>query len=408
MKKKMYANLYWGITFILMGSCSGSNSQPEMALDDCEVVAERVLVGCDSVVVCHQAKPKQMLDFPLSELVEDFKLLKLDNSSKELMISATNNFAISENYISSCAPEGPARIFDKEGRFIRQIGNVGGGPEEYSPYASSVHIDEKHQKVYITGVNVPQRILLVYSLADGSLLKKIPLPTRTMLEAVYVDDDQTIHLAHDPIRDFTEYMAWSLNEDGELLSFIPAKTYWSEDYYQPEQGNWYLGMTYLYPCQGEMTLFHEKFFTVQDSLYHYRPGRERLVPCFTVRFPDSESIPWHDYEEYAHYYILTVYTGAAGSALPTERMIIDKKTLKGANIDLVVDEWGGLSLKGAGYHLSNGYFYYNISPDELQKRVRQTLQKPGLTEQHREKLVRILEEMTPDDNNYVMVGKLKG
>lgn len=407
MKKRKFMNLCSGMIFMAICSCSGSRSQSAITLKDCDVIAERVMVGQNDVVVCDWAKAVQTLEFPLSELLEDFKLIKLDNSSQECKVSVTNTFAVSANYISSCGPDGPARIFDKEGKFVRQIGNVGEGEEEYTPYASRVYIDERQQKVYITGIYTPKQILMEYSLTDGSFLKKIPLPTRTMLESIYVDDNQTIHFVHDPIRDFTEYLAWSQNENGEILSSIPAKTYWSEDYYQPEQGNWELSMTSLYPCGGAMTVFFDRYFTVPDSLYHYQPGQERLLPCFTVRFPNPESIPWHNYEEYTHYYMMTVYTGAAGSALPTKRMIVDKQTLKGANIDLVVDELGGLSLKGAIYHLCNGYFYYNLSPDNLKERIKKTLQKPELEEKQREKLNRILEGIAPNDNNYLMLGKLK-
>lgn len=245
MKKRMYVNLCSGMIFMAICSCSGSRSQSAMTLKDCDVIVERIMVGQNDVVVCDWAKAVQTLEFPLSELVEDFKLIKLDNSSQEYKVSVTNRFAVSASYIISCGPDGPARIFDKEGKFVRQIGNVGEGEEEYTPYASRVYIDERHQKVYITGIYTPKQILMEYSLTDGSFLKKIPLPTRTMLESIYVDDNQTIHFVHDPIRDFTEYLAWSQNENGEILSSVPAKTYWSEDYYQPEQGNWELSMTSL-------------------------------------------------------------------------------------------------------------------------------------------------------------------
>ena len=55
-------------------------------MDQCNVVASRVVTDGDTLVVCDVSKIQQEIKVPLSTLVKDWKLLKLENTSKEALV----------------------------------------------------------------------------------------------------------------------------------------------------------------------------------------------------------------------------------------------------------------------------------------------------------------------------------
>lgn len=65
-------------------------------------------------------------------------------------------------------------------------------------------------------------------------------------------------------------------------------------------------------------------------MYHYEPGKNSLIPCFTVDYGGIEKIPIHDYRETGNYFWFTtstmVPTGERTSTNKIEKSIlVDKK-----------------------------------------------------------------------------------
>ena len=94
-------------------------------------MAIRQLVGNDSVVVCNLDLIKDTLNIPLSQLIDDFKIIKLDSKDEALVKSYFTH--ITDNYIGVYSGRMiPYKLFDKEGNFLRTIGSIGQGPNEYT------------------------------------------------------------------------------------------------------------------------------------------------------------------------------------------------------------------------------------------------------------------------------------
>ena len=55
----------------------------------------------------------------------------------------------------------------------------------------------------------------------------------------------------------------------------------------------------------------------------------------------------------------------------------------------------------------SGDFALNLSPDRLQQLIEERLSKDGLDDNEQMKLRTLYDSIDPDDNNYVIVGKLK-
>ena len=101
------------------------------SLDQCNVVASKVITGGDTLVVCDVSKIQQEIKLPLSTLVKDWKLLKLENSLKEVMVQPAAIYP-SENYILIHPAEynRETMLFDKTGKYLFDIGRRGNGPGE--------------------------------------------------------------------------------------------------------------------------------------------------------------------------------------------------------------------------------------------------------------------------------------
>ena len=68
---------------LLVGCCACTESKPTIGLDNCDVVAVKKVVGKDTVIVCEQEWIKQHVTIPLSHLVKDWELVKLENDKEE-------------------------------------------------------------------------------------------------------------------------------------------------------------------------------------------------------------------------------------------------------------------------------------------------------------------------------------
>jgi hypothetical protein len=86
-------------------------------------------------------------DIPVSEIVDEIELIKLETTSQALL-SATNRAGLRiaggtrvipfEDYILISQQNTAPYLFDRNGKFIRQISEIGRGPGEISEYYSTV------------------------------------------------------------------------------------------------------------------------------------------------------------------------------------------------------------------------------------------------------------------------------
>lgn len=410
--KMKYGNFLLLAISLLVG-CSRTATNDSVAaslLSSCDVVAEHQVVNGDTVIECILSKVKQTITMPLSHFAKDFKLVKLDNTTKEMMISITNQVAISDNYIITYSYEGVSNVFDKKGKFLRNIGSVGNGPGEYHPYASYLQIDEPNNRVYLNGTWTPEDVICVYSLIDGQYVEKIPLCTKDLTCRFYVDKQKNIvKCTHIPMEGETDYIAWTQDLEGNLLHSVLAKPYQNENYYiEPWRPGY--GRPYFILRNSSYVVRFYQYFTVKDSIYHYEEERDRLVPYFTVKYENNDKIPWNWMDELNDYYLLTIFGATSRQdvkSAPSRRILIDKNTLRGAEINLIIDEFGNYPVTDMEVQFTNDYFYYNIPPDELEERIESLLQSSTITEEQRRMLTSTLENITSNDNNYIMLARLK-
>ncbi len=150
---------------LLLGCCACTESKPTIGLDNCDVVAVKKVAGKDTVIVCEQEWIKQHVTIPLSHLVGDWKLLRLENDKEE---AKTVPFQLypSENHLFVIdSQRNGVLVYDKQGNYLRKIGQAGEGMYDFHVNAYQVQPDEQNDCIYVRDLN-PERILQ-FRISDG-------------------------------------------------------------------------------------------------------------------------------------------------------------------------------------------------------------------------------------------------
>ena len=109
----------------------------------------------------------------LSDIVENMEYIPLETNTENL-ISDVDDIKFTEEYIfvKNLNPSS-LYIFKRSGKFVRQIGHKGHGPNEYN-ILSGFCIQGQNNNIYLYTTS-PSK-LLIYNF-DGSILKKFDCPS---------------------------------------------------------------------------------------------------------------------------------------------------------------------------------------------------------------------------------------
>lgn len=95
----MKVTVYFIIFIAIVCGCSSSHKPSENnSISGWNVIAKKVMHP-DPLIECDLNLVNQKTVFPLSNLVTEFKLIKLDNATKERMISVNDKICLSTNHI---------------------------------------------------------------------------------------------------------------------------------------------------------------------------------------------------------------------------------------------------------------------------------------------------------------------
>ncbi|MDL2208555.1 6-bladed beta-propeller [Parabacteroides sp. OttesenSCG-928-O15] len=395
---------------LLLGIFSSCNQAKRgIYLNESPVVAEKVMVGGEEVIVLNPALLKDTVIFPLSHFVEDIEILKLDDREEALIYPSP--VEISDNYIlvkSGMSQQGdyysrvriPCKLFDKKGNFISDIGAIGQGAGEYQ-LIYAMQLDEKNQRVYLMPWQTNS--ILVYDL-QGNVLDPIPLPYRSNKGVFKVEGDRvTVAVLPFPA---VPLVAWVQNLQGEVLHEIPRG---------------HLEMDFDFSNEIEssqntaaMDLSFWFWPTRQDSLYHIDAEKGRLIPRFTCTFEKDKLEP-HSYGEWTNHFVgntstIVHVTGPDGHKTEGKTpayYIVDKETLRGSYFRIENDILGGEAIEWPLGVFNKGYYALNMDPGNLEEWIETLLKGDKLSEKMRARLTQIQETIDPEDNNYILYAKVK-
>ena len=396
---------FFNVAMVLFTSCAERGVVIRERIDELPVVAERVLIDGDTVIVCHPEMLTDSIALPLSHFVEDLEIVPLETSD-EAYVRSTGVYVTDNYFLLHNSRNMPFKLFTRDGKFVCNIGSSGNGRGNYGQ-VYDFQMDEKHNRIYIMPWSA--RELLVYDM-QGQFQGYIPLnqPGEQMItygKPVFrVDGErEEITVASIPWKR-NQHIVWVQDFKGNVLRELTSNPFQVSDTYSVE--------TYSRQNTGAFDFSVLEFYPQKnDTLYHYVKESNILQPIFTMSFPEDRILP-HAYLEHPTCFLVTTMDGMQESGLEStityghNEYITDKRTLRGGKYSVYNDFLGGTStfwLK----HSSGGYYVRNLSPLTLKAELQEALGKDNLTPSLRKKLSALAESIDVDrDNNYLMVGRL--
>lgn len=382
---------------LLAGCCACTESKPTIGLDNCDVVAVKKMVGKDTVIVCEQEWIKQHVTIPLSHLVADWKLLRLENDKEEAKTVPFQLYSSENHLFVIDSQRKGVLVYDKQGNYLRTIGQAGEGMYDFHVNAYQVQPDEQNDCIYVRDLN-PERILQ-FRISDGKVLKSIPLSVNRCSEILMLDS--VMLLARGPHFTIDEIgkkpLLWLQDLKGNMLQEV-SSVGWR---------NRLASQYYLWNRSGNVTFCTSN----ADTLYHYNVKENRLMPRFTIHC-SQERGPHVSMEDVSDYYLFMLAESVPNDFgywyLPQKRIIVDKKTMKGAYIDIVLDGHGEMKITDKWFGLNGDYLTMALQPREVIAMCKEVLaREENIPSDEANRVRDLLEGIHEDDNSFVLYGKIK-
>lgn len=345
--------------------------------------ARIVRINGNEVVVCAVDDIKDTINIPLSSLVESLEIVKLETTVNALLENAWFT-DISEKYICiKSYGRFPAKLFDRKGKYLCDLGLIGRGPGEYSQLYG-IQINDKKDLIYMLPFGTTRKIL-VYD-KNGIHQKDIPLAFTQRKFKAFVSEESVVTVLSMPFKGDSA-ICFQQTIDGKLLRKIEPSPYMIS-------GN-FDGELFVNHCTSDFDFFN----TSVDTLYHYNTVKNKLEARFTCEF-SGEKKPMRIYRELPLFYFALVRSNNGKS----NSLLVNKKTLESKYFVITNDLFGGIKTSPVFY---NGYLISNTPAITLKNQIKLALKNNKMSEAMRQKLTGIDNNLKIDDNNVILFGKLK-
>lgn len=389
-------------TFTVLTAC-GDRIEPVNYLKDAPVVAARVMIDGEELVELDPSLLRDTVIFPLSYFTEEPEIIKLDNRDEAL--TGAPYAYVSDHYIMTGMVNNiPFKLFDRQGKYIADVGGIGQGPGEYR-FIYAAKIDEYTQRIYMLPFFGKE--LLVYDF-KGNVCPPVPLVHEGIVAQFALRGDTVVILGSPQPNKFASCV-WTQDLRGNLVHEFPTGRLDFD----------FRGVTINSQQNTERIDFSFWIPKAQlDSLYEVNLEKGELIPRFTAHFK-GEALKPHMYGEFPDHYVgeatgqwIQSKTDDDGNIqrriagdLPTY-YIVDKQTLRGAYFGIENDWLDGERLE-MPLGLNYGYYMTCLGPGVLAERIEKALRSDHLTERTRKLLTEVQAGITENDNNYLLYAKLK-
>ncbi len=363
-------------TYILLALVSGCQSKDKTL----SIITDN---NGDSLFICHYQEIKDTVKLHLSALIKDFKIVRFENSERAIFKSRVLP-TITNNYIGIPQVGASFLLFDKGGKFINNIGRIGQGPGEYPMTIYDAIIDEEENEIHLASFAFLNKVL-VYDL-EGNFIREQTVEDKLNKPKIRLKEDKNLAIIHLPIEQNQEkILAFQYDQEGKLIETKQAPGYlWVKDFSQE---------LFAYHNVPEFSFY----ITSCDTLFHYLPETNKILPKLSMDFGNIEEVPIHIYNELPNHYVVTVFNKGS--------IFIDKQR-QTANYVKIVNDFCG-NMDEVMFNFKNGWAYRMFEPDYLIQYIENRLKESNCTEKDREQLQGLLESIHEDDNNILFLGRLK-
>ena len=347
-----------------------------------------VTIDNSGLITCDFDQVKDTITIPLSEWVDDFQIVRFENRDTALFKMQWP--LITEHYIGiRQRGNGAYKLFDRQGRFLCDVGGVGGGPGEYK-FLNSAAIDEKNGWVYLAPFAWSDH-LLKYDL-QGRYIGEVEIGENLNKPKIQMLPDGNLALTHMYFHDNkSTMMAATVSPEG-VVTKCPDTPKHLQATLRNQQFPGFNHEVRHYGNTDEL-----KFaYTYSDTLYTYDHKANRLRADFAMtNFRKSDNI-------YCIYFPMPgryiTWVRSKGS------IVTDMKTRRSHFFELKNDFMGGLPINNQS---SNGYMWAMYEPMQLMEKIEERLEQIDCTEADRKVLTELYNSLDEDDNNIMFIGRLK-
>ena len=335
------------------------------------------------LTVCHYSNVKDTVYLKLSDLVEDFRIVRFDNSPEAIFTYRTLP-TITDHYIGvGTSASQPFMLFNSDGKYLCTAGKIGQGPGEYPRTIYDSAIDEQEQKIYL-GCFASFDKILIYDL-KGNFLEDRKIDYELNKPKFELGEDKSLSIVHLPVQTTGESpLVSQYSKEGKLIAQLEEAPFFKVNNFNQD--------IFAYHNVPDLS-FH---ITSVDTLYHYIKSENRIVPKFTLNFGAMEDKPIHIYNEIPGYYIAMVFGQG--------NIFVDKEKQQARYVRLVNDFCGGMKVM---LNFKDGWVWRIFEPGYLIEYIQDRMNDSDCTEEDREKLQSLLDTIDEDDNNIMFLGKLK-
>ena len=352
----------------------------------------------------------------LSELFEEPEFIALDSRSTDAYVSDQTN-AISDNYIGRSGgyfKSIPYKLYDrKTGEYLGPVGNIGRGPGEYA-YILSSYIDEQNGRIWLH--YAPEK-LYVYDLKTREFIEDVPLAyglgdynfyksdfivhpesgTITCVRVPYPEDMDTVIAWQ---QDFKGNVLWAASEKGRSM---PST--------QSEGISTWLLTSHKNVSNGIDASFNT-LNAVEDTVFIAVNGR--MNPVFTIdlgrKAGTQEKVNMTTTSTLLPDKILTSinHPNPAENGIitfsPSGTVITDIKSGEAYRCVIVNDYLGTGEISPSP---SYGYLIHSYDPVSFRETATAALENGSLSDAAKDKIRTILSDLSDDDNNILVLYKIK-
>lgn len=370
------------ITFISLLFCACSSSVTNVtniAMDD------------SLIVVLDKEKVTEKRTVKLSEIVEDFQIIRFE--TKDESFFKANWMYFSDNYICIRQDGAPIKLFRKSGKYIGNVGGFGQGPGEYQ-FIYDVLLDEKGKSIYV--MPYVSDYVLQYDLT-GKLIDKISFGEKLNKGRLFLSSNDVLSVVHLAFRDldckFTGANVQLQNKDSIQYVYMEdlASNMTNEQGIRTgfDDEIWSYRNTSAFPFM----------MTHADTLYHYDSQKNIIQATFTMPVDqEKKGDCFFIFNEWPHYYFINVV------GKNSMNILVDKELEMGYQVDFVNDFMGNMKVYP---RTQDGYFHQNWEPGALKEELEKTLSSGDCPEEQKEKLQNLMQTLHENDNNVLFIGKLK-
>ena len=385
---------------LFFDSCQDSGKQP----------SELVILDIISAL-------KNEKELRLSEIVDSIEYVKLETRPECLISNAAR--VIGEKFIVLLNHQPPqVLLFDRSGRFIRQVGRVGKGPGEYS-HPNQIDLSPDETRILIA--DVWPSIFQEFSV-DGSFLSSQKVPQGREDGPFYLDH-RTVVFTRTPFSDSVNYpRVLSMNLDtGETRTL-----YYSNYKRNPERKAGHCLTNDFYPINGQV-IFKD---ALCDTVYIINPELN-VQPLFildiganTARYICMSKVEINSYDHVAYSCLTGKYLLLVGNHSERFHLVYNLesreafalsklKECRGEN-DYpygIINDLGGT---GPYWFWYNAHIRHNTISDLLQMPDLKELVKSDCflqadlkTNQYRDRLMKMVEKSLENDNPIIRIIHLR-